>query len=694
MGKIQKLLWGISLVIILGSVRFSSVNAAETDGLSVSVNSLQSTGVAIDANHFPDEIFRQYVSQKFDKDSDGILTEAEIADAKTVYVNYSDIETLDGIEYLVELTELYCMSNQIQELDVSKNTKLVELNCYDNYIPQLDLTKNVNLVLLNCAGNQIQELDLSGSAALTKLSCHENQIQALNLQNNVKLEELNCADNQIRELDVTNNPALKSLHCANNRIQKMDLSKNVNLTGLTCTNNELTALDLTRNQQLDSLACAENLLKELDLSANTKLTYLDCHYNQLKVLNLSACAYLTEVYCADNQLTELDLQRATELLVLQCGKNQIKELNLSNNTKLLELFCGGNQIQELNLSNCNIVKLWIVGNAIPYVNLSQDFTDGTSNWFDNHDETQAITIAGNTLDLSAHEDFNPAKVIPINNMTIEGKVITIIGEYGGYYYDMGYGHKLKVLVGKDDTTQKINEFVSRMYTVALNRDAETAGQLDWSNQLINQEIDGAGIANGFINSVEFKNRNLSNSDFLDTLYQTFFNRAADEDGKNNWMTFLNNGGSRNEVLAGFVNSREFSNLCDNYGIARGTMQADGSSIYKPGVRNYVLRMYTVALNRDGETLGVEDWSNRINTGAMNPEEVAKSFFNSIEFLNRDLSNEDYVETLYETFMDRASDPAGKADWVGRLNAGVSRQEVLEGFSRSPEFGNIMKSYGL
>ena len=696
MRKIQKLFWGISLVIILGSVRFSSVNATETDGLSVSVNSSESAGVAIDANHFPDEVFRQYVLQKFDKDSDGILTEAEIADAKTVYVNYSDIETLDGIEYLVELTELYCMSNQIQELDVSKNTKLVELNCYDNYISRLDLTKNVNLVLLNCAGNQIQELDLSGSVTLTKLSCHENQIQTLNLQSNVKLEELNCADNQILELDVTNNPALKSLRCANNRIQKMDLSKNVNLIALTCTNNELTTLDLTHNPQLDSLICAENLLKELDLSSNTQLTYLDCRFNQLKKLNVSGCADLTEVYCADNQLTELDLKHATQLLVLQCGKNQIKELNLSNNTKLLELFCGGNQIQELNLSNCNIVKLWIVGNAIPYVNLSQDFTDGTSNWFDNHDETQAITIAGNILDLSMYEDFDPAKVTPINNMTIKGKVITITGEYGGYYYDMGYGHKLKVLVssGSNADEQKINDFVSRMYTVALSRESEAAGQADWSNQLINQEIDGAGIANGFINSAEFKNRNLSNSDFLDTLYQTFFNRAADEGGKSNWMTFLNNGGSRNEVLAGFVNSEEFSNLCDNYGIARGTMQADGSSIYKPGVRNYVLRMYTVALSRDGETLGVEDWSNRINTGAMNPEEVAKSFFSSQEFLNRNLSNEDYVETLYETFMDRPSDAAGKADWVGRLNAGVSRQEVLEGFSRSPEFGNIMKSYGL
>ena len=63
-------------------------------------------------------------------------------------------------------------------------------------------------------------------------------------------------------------------------------------------------------------------------------------------------------------------------------------------------------------------------------------------------------------------------------------------------------------------------------------------------------------------------------------------------------------------------------------------------------------------------------------------------------MNKNLSNEDYVETLYETFMDRASDEGGKADWVGKLNSGVSRQTVLEGFSRSPEFAKIMGEFGL
>lgn len=244
------------------------------------------------------------------------------------------------------------------------------------------------------------------------------------------------------------------------------------------------------------------------------------------------------------------------------------------------------------------------------------------------------------------------------------------------------------------TAPRIEDFVRRMYTVALNREAEEAGFKDWCNRLAAQQIDGAGIAQGFIGSVEFANRNLDDNEFLDVLYQTFFDREADAEGKLYWLLYLWAGGSRQSVLCGFVNSQEFSNLSDSFGIARGTLQEDGRAIYNPGVRSFVLRMYTKALNRNGETTGVEDWTNHINTGVMSAETVAKSFFGSEEFLNRGLSDEGYVETLYQTFMDRVSDEEGKIYWLNRINGGMSREQVLEGFSRSVEFHEIMARYGL
>ena len=76
------------------------------------------------------------------------------------------------------------------------------------------------------------------------------------------------------------------------------------------------------------------------------------------------------------------------------------------------------------------------------------------------------------------------------------------------------------------------------------------------------------------------------------------------------------------------------------------------------------------------------------------KQVAFGFIFSPEFVNRNLSNEEYVEYLYLAIMGRASDAGGKADWVNRLNNGWIRQDVFNGFAGSTEFHNICVSYGI
>ena len=50
-----------------------------------------------------------------------------------------------------------------------------------------------------------------------------------------------------------------------------------------------------------------------------------------------------------------------------------------------------------------------------------------------------------------------------------------------------------------------------------------------------------------------------------------------------------------------------------------------------------------------------------------------------------VSNEEFVNRLYLTFMDREADTDGLNFWVDILNKGATRQEVVYGFTRSPEF---------
>ena len=72
--------------------------------------------VSIDAANFPDDNFRSYVSSNFDSDSDGVLSDSEIAAATSIDVSGQGVSSLKGIEHFTALTTLYCQNNQINRL--------------------------------------------------------------------------------------------------------------------------------------------------------------------------------------------------------------------------------------------------------------------------------------------------------------------------------------------------------------------------------------------------------------------------------------------------------------------------------------------------------------------------------------------------------------------------------------------------
>ena len=109
---------------------------------------------------------------------------------------------------------------------------------------------------------------------------------------------------------------------------------------------------------------------------------------------------------------------------------------------------------------------------------------------------------------------------------------------------------------------------------------------------------------------------------------------------------------------------------------------------------YVARIYTKALGRAAEPAGLNYWVGEINAKRRTPVQVAEEFFFAPEFVNKKLSNTEYVKVLYRTFMGREYDKGGLDYWVARLNKGESRKSVLEAFAGCPEFKNIVKSFGL
>ncbi|QHG63847.1 DUF4214 domain-containing protein [Pseudomonas putida] len=109
-------------------------------------------------------------------------------------------------------------------------------------------------------------------------------------------------------------------------------------------------------------------------------------------------------------------------------------------------------------------------------------------------------------------------------------------------------------------------FVSSLYSNVLGRDADDAGLQGWVNLLVNG-ASRADVANGIVGSLEAGDK--SDSDFIDTLYQSALGRNADEAGKAGWMQVLANGGTHAEVALGIVGSAEAEGHIDNVVVLHG-----------------------------------------------------------------------------------------------------------------------------
>lgn len=236
------------------------------------------------------------------------------------------------------------------------------------------------------------------------------------------------------------------------------------------------------------------------------------------------------------------------------------------------------------------------------------------------------------------------------------------------------------------------EFITQLYSSILGRKPDAEGMDYWKNKLSTGST-AADLVVGFFDSQEMKDRNLTNEQYLEYAYTAILGRNPEPEGKAYWLGELELGVTRKCILAGFVESVEFTNLCSHFGIRKGSITSLLPADKNRGQTKFVVRLYRNIFNREADEWGLNDWTYRLQHGLTGCG-IVEGFIYSEEFRISDFSNEEYVEILYRTLLGRKSDPAGKADWVGRLNAGQSRSQVLAGFAYSVEFNDLCKEYGI
>ncbi len=120
----------------------------------------------------------------------------------------------------------------------------------------------------------------------------------------------------------------------------------------------------------------------------------------------------------------------------------------------------------------------------------------------------------------------------------------------------------------------------------------------------------------------------------------------------------------------------------------------GPDIVNDNIGDFVKRCYNIILGRGVDETGLQGWGLALSTGQSTAAQIINSLTESDEFKLKGLSNEQIVEIMYRTMLDREADAAGKQAWVDVLNQGYPVSAVVNGFSRSIEFRGICKKYGI
>ncbi|MBH3471171.1 DUF4214 domain-containing protein [Pseudomonas putida] len=199
----------------------------------------------------------------------------------------------------------------------------------------------------------------------------------------------------------------------------------------------------------------------------------------------------------------------------------------------------------------------------------------------------------------------------------------------------------------------------RLFQGILDRDADLTGAKSFVAQ-VNNGTSLSDIANEFLNSSEYAGA--QNAADVNELYQALLGRAADDSGASTWTDLLANGGSLADVAAAIAVSSEAQTLDQSNG-------------------DFVRELYSNVLGRDAEQQDLDFWVSSLFNGASRSD-VVSDIITSNEAGAK--ANNDFVESLYESALGRASEAGEKEYWTAQIEQGASHADVALGIVGSNE----------
>ena len=224
--------------------------------------------------------------------------------------------------------------------------------------------------------------------------------------------------------------------------------------------------------------------------------------------------------------------------------------------------------------------------------------------------------------------------------------------------DIG-AYEANAVIGKNSA------FVFQQYIDFFDREPDAGEVSAWVSAL-DSGLSKADLIEVFMNSEEFR----FEGKFITQTYLGILTRDADYAGFRGWLGALLVGLSREQIVQVFLDSGEFQSRF-------GSNLTNGQ---------FVERMYNNILLRSSDPGGFNAWVGALNNGQLTKAQMALSFLDSGEFQGLFLSqNRVDISLLYFDMLQRDPDAGGFSYWVEVLSSGVPLTSVIDGFLNSPEY---------
>lgn len=280
----------------------------------------------------PDPAFKAWCVAHYDANGDREISPQEAREVTDISCPEGvGARNLRGIEAFTALHSLTWEHDLLEEVDLSRNTRLAGLWLRGNNLREIDLSNNLRLEYIGLEYNELRSLDLGALSNLRSAAVGFQPLAELRLPRESRLEDLGCQKAELRELDLSDSPQLLELVCNDNCLTSLDLSACRRLRRLYCWMNDLIRLDFAGLGGLEDLRCAQNDFSRegLDLSACPQLRILYCNEDRLETLDVSGNPLLKELGCYDNP-------NFGPVLDLRC-QTRLDSLDVRNSPRLEEI---------------------------------------------------------------------------------------------------------------------------------------------------------------------------------------------------------------------------------------------------------------------------------------------------------------------------------------------------------------------